>query len=222
MVQDQLIRVNERIGNCPASDTKKLGELNAIRSDLVSMLGKGVGQEINVANSGLTGIGKGIALEGVCAVLLLIPAPQEHELNNPENYVEQNPIARQIFVAGMILFIGSINIALYFGVGRATGLDKTPDIGYQALRIAGLLSITLGVYMLIVAISSLVAGYFPSPSVAVLSRTKQRDGISNYVACIFLILGAVSLIAVPLSAYWLIEESYQVNKKTRELIEKRY
>jgi hypothetical protein len=76
--------------------------------------------------------------------------------------------------------------------------------------------------MLIVAISSLVAGYFPSPSVAVLSRTKQRDGISNYVACIFLILGAVSLIAVPLSAYWLIEESYQVNKKTRELIEKRY
>jgi RHS repeat-associated protein len=73
-LQDQLIRVNKKIGECPAEDTRRLHELDKIRKDLVKALSESVGKAA-ASNNGLQDVGTAMAVEGICGFLLRAPGP---------------------------------------------------------------------------------------------------------------------------------------------------
>lgn len=75
-LQSQLSQVNEEFAKCPASDAKRLQELDEMRRDLTNRLLQS-GREIADANNmlGLGGIGMAAVVGGVCGVLYAAPIP---------------------------------------------------------------------------------------------------------------------------------------------------
>lgn len=77
LLQEQLIRVNEEIGECPASDTRRLEGLNQVRNDLIKDLTQSVGRTAADNNTlfGLGTVGQAAIFEGACGLLLVAPIP---------------------------------------------------------------------------------------------------------------------------------------------------
>jgi len=71
--QDQLNRVNERISECPSSDTKKLAELYEIRNDLIGTLAQATAGSLSPSDTGLSEVSTALVFEAACLVSLALP-----------------------------------------------------------------------------------------------------------------------------------------------------
>lgn len=76
LLKDVLNRVNDEIDKCPMSNTKRRGELEAIRSNLLENLTKALqGPASSASMLGIGDIGSALIFEGACAALLVAPTP---------------------------------------------------------------------------------------------------------------------------------------------------
>ena len=76
LIQSVLNRVDDEIGKCPASNTKRLAELDAIKNNLVLNLAKALQRPVRSANMfGIGDAGPLLLFEGACTALLIAPTP---------------------------------------------------------------------------------------------------------------------------------------------------